>query len=65
MEAVGKLTKPMMAEILAMYGKSVQVQTAKDDLQLDCIIVLNASGVLKTVQWYEDKERLRLKVRRR
>ena len=46
-EAVGKLTKPRMAAILVMYGKLVRVQTPKEIFLLDCIVALNASGVLK------------------
>ena len=47
MEAVGKLTEPRMAAIFVMYGKTFQLKIAKDALQLDCIIALNALGVLK------------------
>ena len=44
---VGNLTKTRMAAMLDMYGKTVRVQTAKETLLLDCIVALNASGVLK------------------
>ena len=46
-EAVGKITKPRMASILMMYGKTVRIQTSKETLRLDCIFALNALGVLK------------------
>ena len=45
-EAVGKLTNPRMAEILVMYQNPVRVYTPKEILRLDCIVALNASGVL-------------------
>ena len=47
LEAIGKLTKPRMEDILVVYGNTDIVQTAKETLQLDCIVLLNASGVLK------------------
>ena len=46
-EAVGKLTKSRMAAILVMHRKNVRLQTAKENLRLDCTVALNASGVLK------------------
>ena len=46
LEDVGKLNKPRMEEILVVYGKTVRVHTAKDTLRLDCIVALNASGVI-------------------
>ena len=46
-DAVGNITKPRMAAILVMYRNNVRVQTPKDILRLDCIVALNASGVLK------------------
>ena len=44
-EAVGKRTKPSMAEMLVMYGNNTRAQTAKETFQLDCIVAFNASGV--------------------
>ena len=44
---VGNITKPRMSEILVIYGKTFRVQTSKETLRLDCIVALNASGVLK------------------
>ena len=45
--AVGNITKPRIAEILVIYGKTVRVQTAKEILWFNCIVVMNPSGVLK------------------
>ena len=47
MEAVGKLTKPRMEYMLVMYGNNVRLQTAKETLRLDFIVVMNASGFFK------------------
>ena len=46
-EAVGKPTKPRMAEILVMYGKTVRLHTPKGIFWLGCILLLNALGVIK------------------
>ena len=46
-EALVNITKPRTAEILVIYRKTVRVQTAKDTLQLDHIVALNASRFLK------------------
>ena len=46
-EDVVNITKPRMSEILVIYGKTFRVQTSKETLRLDCIVALNASGVLK------------------
>ena len=64
-EAVGKLTKPRMADMLMMYGNNFRVKISKGILRLDCIIALNYSGYSITVRWYNDEEHLRVKVRRR
>ena len=44
---MGNLTKTRMAGMLDMYGKTVRLQTAKETFLLDCMVELNASGVLK------------------
>ena len=46
-EAVEKLVKPRISAMLVMYVKTVRVQTAKENLRLDCTVALNASGFLK------------------
>ena len=46
LEAVRNLTKPRMAAIFVMYGKTFRIQTNKETLWLDCIVVLTSSGVL-------------------
>ena len=46
-EAVGKLTNPRMEVMLVMCGNTVIVHKSKETLGLDCIVVLNTSGVLK------------------
>ena len=46
-EAVQKITKPRMAEMLMIYRKTVRVNTPKETFWLYCIVALNALGVLK------------------
>ena len=46
-DTVGKLTNTRMAEILVVYIKTFRVQTAKETLRLDFIVVMNASGFFK------------------
>ena len=45
-EAVGNLTKPRMAAMLVMYGNTIRVQRTKENFLLDCIVALNALGVI-------------------
>ena len=47
-EAVGNLTKTRMSAMLVVYRNTIIVQTSKETLRLDCIVTLNASGVLKS-----------------
>ena len=46
-EAVENLANTRMAAISVMYVNTFRVHIAKENLQLDCIVVLNASDFLK------------------
>ena len=46
-EDVGNIIKPSIADILGMHGKNSRVHTYKENLRLDCIVMLNASRVPK------------------
>ena len=45
-QTVGNITRPRMAAILVTNINNVRVQTSNQTLRLDCIVALNASGVL-------------------
>ena len=45
-EAVGNITKPRFVEMLVMHRRNVRVQTVKYIFRLDCIVMLDVSGVL-------------------
>ena len=47
-EAVGNFTKTRMSAMLVVYRNTIIVHTSKETLRLDCIVTLNASGVLKS-----------------